>query len=107
MGRLGHVVRVLERLVATHLGSILSFLIGICARAAIGYLYIATDLISIAFNSAVWPLVGFVFMPLTTLAHTWAVTDPRGTGAIQMLLVGLCVMTDILVAVNSVRRREH
>lgn len=107
MGRLRHFVRALEAFVATRVGSILSTLVGICARAAIGYLYVATDLITIAFDSAVWPLVGFVFMPLTTLAHTWAVTDPRGTGAMQLLLVGLCVLADLQAAVNSVRRRKH
>jgi len=107
MGRLRHLVQVLESFVATRAGSILSPLIGICARAAIGYLYVATDLITIAFDSAVWPLVGFVFMPLTTLAHTWAVTDPRGTGALQLLVVGLCVLADLHAAVSSVRRRKH
>ena len=33
------------------MGCILSLLVGICARAAVGYLYVATDLLAIAFNS--------------------------------------------------------
>jgi len=89
------------------MGCILSLLVGICARAAVGYLYVTTDLLTTAFNSVVWPLIGFVFMPLSTLAYTWAVTDPRGVTWPHMLLVGMCVLTDLFMIGISVRRRKH
>ena len=89
------------------MGCILSLLVGICARAGVGYLYLATDHLTTAFNSVVWPLVGFVFMPLSTLAYTWAVTDPRGTSVAHMLLVGMCVLTDLFIIGISLRRRKE
>lgn len=107
MGRLGDHIRVLERFVATHLGSLLSLLIGICARAAIGYMFLTTELLTTAFNSVVWPLVGFVIMPLSTLAYTWAVNDPRGGSWTHVLLVGMCVFTDLYVIGISFRRRRQ
>lgn len=89
------------------MGCILSLLVGISARAAVGYLYVTSELLTTAFNSVVWPLVGFVFMPLSTLAYTWAVTDPRGTSAPHTLLVGMCVLTDLFIIGTSLRRRKH
>ena len=87
------------------MGCILSLLAGIghcnssiflvtAARAWVGYLYVTTDHLTNAFGSVIWPLVGFVFMPLSTLAYTWAVTDPRGTTVPHMLLVGMCALDE-------------
>ena len=71
------------------MGCILALLIGIWARAGVGHLYVTSNVLTTAFGSVVLPLVGFVFMPLSTLAYTWTVTDPRGVTVPHMLLVGL------------------
>lgn len=89
------------------MGCILSLLVGIAARAWVGYLYVATNVLQTAFGSQILPLVGFVFMPLSTLSYAWAVTDPRGPNAPHMLLVGMCVLTDLFMIGISVRRRKR
>ena len=89
------------------MGCILALLIGIWARAGVGHLYVTSNVLTTAFGSVVLPLVGFVFMPLSTLAYTWTVTDPRGATFPHMLLVGLCVFTDLFVVGISFRRRKH
>ena len=89
------------------MGCVLSLLVGIAARAWVGYLYVTTDHMTVAFGNPILPLVGFVFMPLSTLAYTWAVTDPRGVTVPHMLLVSLCVLTDLFMAGIAIRRRKR
>ena len=47
-------------------------------RLAIVLVVIFSDYIGRAYDSLMWPVLGFVFMPLTTLAYAWAIHS-RGT----------------------------
>lgn len=89
------------------MGCVITLLVGVAARAWVGYLYVTTEHLTTAFGSPVLPLVGFVFMPLSTLAYTWAVSDPRGPGLPHMLLVGMCVLTDLFMGGMALRRRKR
>lgn len=44
-------------------------------RLAIILVVIFSDYIGDAYRTTLWPLLGFFFMPVTTLAYAWAATE--------------------------------
>src|SRR3989304_1752904 len=46
-----------------------------------------------AFNSIVWPVLGVIFAPWTTLA--WVLVFPRGVSGIEWLLIALGILFDL------------
>jgi hypothetical protein len=57
---------------------------------------VLTDYIGRAFDSFVWPLLGFIFLPTTTLAWAFAQNSERGevTG-LYLVLVVIAVLLDL------------
>ena len=47
-------------------------------RFAIILVVIFSDFIGRAYETTIWPLVGFFFLPLTTLAYAWAINSQGG-----------------------------
>jgi hypothetical protein len=47
---------------------------------------------SAAFDTAIWPLVGFLFLPWTTLM--WLVVFPGGINGLDIVWLGLAVAMD-------------
>lgn len=74
-------------------------LLGIVALAAprivIVALVIFTDYIGRAFDSFLWPLLGFFFLPTTTLAWAWAQNTRGEVAGVHLLIVILGVLLDI------------
>lgn len=67
----------------------------ITPRIVIVVLVIFTDYIGRAFDSFLWPLLGFFFLPTTTLAWAWA-TNTRGEVAgVHLIVVVLAVLLDL------------
>lgn len=67
----------------------------ITPRVVIVVLVIFTDYIGRAFDSFPWPLLGFFFLPTTTLAWAWA-TNTRGEVAgVHLIVVVLAVLLDL------------
>jgi hypothetical protein len=48
----------------------------------------------LAFDSFLWPLIGFFVAPWTTLM--WVLCAPGGINGIDVFFVGLCVVIDVL-----------
>ena len=48
----------------------------------------------LAFDTFVWPLLGFVFLPWTTLMYV--AVAPAGVSGLDWLWIGLAVFTDIV-----------
>lgn len=88
------------------MGCLLSIIVGLGSRAAIAYMYLETNYLERAFDSAMWPLIGFIFMPLTTLAYTWAVLEGPGVDGPYAILVGVAVLMDLGVIGFGARRRR-
>ncbi len=64
-------------------------------RVVIVLLVIFTDYIGRAFDSVLWPLLGFFLLPTTTLAWAWA-TNTRGeVGGVHAIIVILAVLLDL------------
>ena len=67
----------------------------ITPRVVIVLLVIFTDYIGRAFDSVLWPLLGFFFMPTTTLAWAWAENTRGSVGGVHALIVVLAVLLDL------------
>jgi hypothetical protein len=79
-------------------------------RFAIILVVIFSDYLGTAYETFIWPFLGFLFMPLTTLAYAWAWHS--GHGAIQgigLVAIVIAVLIDLglLGAGERERRRRR
>lgn len=64
-------------------------------RAVIVLLVIVTDYVGRAFDSVLWPLLGFFFLPTTTLAWAWAHNTRGEVGGVHAIIVVVAVLLDL------------
>lgn len=64
-------------------------------RVVIVLLVIFSDYIGRAFDSFLWPLLGFFFLPTTTLAWAWAQNTRGSVGGVHLIIVVLAVLLDL------------
>jgi hypothetical protein len=64
-------------------------------RLAIVLVVLFSDYIGTAYESTIWPLLGFFFLPLTTLAYAWAVHAHGGASGFALAVVVLAVLLDL------------
>ncbi len=49
-----------------------------------------------AYHNMLWPLLGFIFLPLTTLAYAWAMNAGHGSvSGIYLVAVVVAVLLDL------------
>jgi hypothetical protein len=67
---------------------------GLGPRIAVIAIWIFGDRVDFAFDSWIWPLLGVIFLPWTTLAYliTW---DPAGVDVWEWLLILLGFVADV------------
>jgi hypothetical protein len=74
-------------------------LIGLLAlvfpRLAIILVVIFSDYIGRAYDSLLWPLLGFFFMPLTTLAYALAINANGEVSGMYLVVVIVAVLIDL------------
>ena len=68
---------------------------GIGPRIALALWWIFGDKVDLAFDSWVWPLLGLVFLPWTTIMYVLAWSPVGGVTGAEWLLVALGVALDI------------
>ena len=75
-------------------------------RLALFLMWLLTDYTRTAFETRVWPLVGFFFLPYTTLCYMWAAnaTHHRINGGWVFLIV-LGVFADFAASRSAKRPR--
>jgi CDP-diglyceride synthetase len=64
-------------------------------RTVMVVLWLFSDYLSQAYGTWVWPLLGFFFLPTTTLAYAVAQNRYDGVQGIGLLLVVLGVLVDL------------
>ena len=64
-------------------------------RLAIILVVIFSDYIGAAYSTLLWPLLGFFFMPVTTLAYAWAINSSGSVAGVQLVIVVLAVLIDL------------
>lgn len=75
-------------------------------RVIIVILYFFTQWFSDAFNGFILPLLGFLFLPITTLWYAIAVTYFGGAGStVGLIGIVVAVLLDLGIVGGSARRR--
>ena len=64
-------------------------------RVAIVLVVIFSDFLGRAYETTIWPLLGFCFLPLTTLAWAWAINERGSLAGIHLVVVILAVLIDL------------
>lgn len=64
-------------------------------RVVLALVWIFDDRVELAFDSAVWPLLGLIFLPWTTLFYVLVWSAVGGVSGAEWLLVGLGVVCDL------------
>ena len=64
-------------------------------RVTIVLVVIFSDYIGRAYETNLWPIVGFVFMPLTTLAYAWAIHSNGTVTGVYLVVVVVAAMLDL------------
>ena len=64
-------------------------------RLAIVLVVILSDYIGHAYDTLMWPVLGFLFMPTTTLAYAWAINSRGSVEGFQLVVVVIAVLIDL------------
>jgi hypothetical protein len=75
-------------------------------RVALALLWIFTSYLSRAFDTFLWPLLGFVFLPWTTIAYAIAQNELGGLSGLGLIVIVLGLLGDIGVIGGGARGRS-
>ena len=80
----------------------------IAPRVTIVLLVIFRDWIGAAYNTVIWPLLGFFFFPYTTLAYAAAINYNGSVDGLYLVLVVIAVLFDLgSMSGGAASRRGH
>jgi len=68
---------------------------GLGPRIALAIWWIFGDKVDVAFDTWIWPLLGLIFLPWTTLFYVIVWSAVGGVSGAEWLFVGLGVVLDI------------
>jgi len=87
------------------------FLVGCFAlatpRFAIILVVIFSNYIGRAYQTTLWPFIGFLVMPLTTLAYAWAINSRGSVAGFQLVVVVVAVLFDLGLVGGSASGRRR
>ena len=63
-------------------------------RAALILMFLFTTYLQRAYDGLLLPLLGFIFLPLTTVVYAWLVNSHRPLAGINLLFLILAVVID-------------
>jgi hypothetical protein len=72
-------------------------------RLTILLVVILGDYIGRAYDTLMWPVLGFLFMPTTTLAYAWAINSRGSVEGFQLVVVVIAVLIDLGMIGGSAR----
>jgi hypothetical protein len=76
-------------------------------RFAIVLVVLVSDYIGRAYENMLWPFLGFLFMPLTTLAYAWAINSRGSVAGLGLVVVVLAVLMDLGLVGGSAASRKR
>jgi hypothetical protein len=80
----------------------------VAPRITIVLVVIFSDYIGQAYQTWIWPLLGFFFMPLTTLAYAFAINQNGSVSGLYLVVVIVAVLTDLgLFGTGAESHRQH
>lgn len=77
-------------------------------RVVLVLVFLLTDYIQKAFpDSLLWPLLGFIFLPLTTLVYAWAINVAGAITGVYLVVMILAVLFDLGLLGGSAKSRRN
>ena len=76
-------------------------------RLAVVVLWVFTDYVARTFTFWLWPLLGLIFLPWTTLIYILVAAPTGGITFWGWLMVGLGLLTDVSSHAQSYMQREQ
>ena len=64
-------------------------------RVALFFLWLFTHYLQRAYHGLLIPLIGFFFLPLTTLAYAWMVNAHRPLEGVNVIILIVAVIVDL------------
>ncbi len=64
-------------------------------RIALALLFIFTNYLQRAYNGLLLPVLGFLFLPLTTLAYAWMTNTHQPIAGINLIILIVTVVIDL------------
>src|SRR5258706_1426897 len=64
-------------------------------RIALALLFLFSNYLQRAYHGLILPLLGFVFLPLTTLAYAWMVNTGQPVESINLLILVVAILIDV------------
>jgi hypothetical protein len=74
-------------------------------RFVIVMLALFSNYLQTAYTGLLIPLLGFLFMPFTTLAYAWAINSTGEVSGLQLVVVIIAVLIDLGVIGGGANRR--
>jgi len=75
-------------------------------RIALLLLFLFSNYLQHAYHGLLLPLVGFLFLPLTTLAYAWMANTGRPTTGINLIILIIAVVIDLSSLGGGAYRRR-
>jgi hypothetical protein len=75
-------------------------------RVAIALVVLFSDYIGRAYETTIWPLIGFLFMPLTTLAYAFAINSRGAVEGLPLFIVAVAALVDLGLVGGSASKRR-
>ena len=75
-------------------------------RLILFLVWLFSDYLGRAYDGIIIPLLGFFFLPLTTLAYAWAINSRGSVEGVQLIVVVLAVLLDLGLLGGSSRSRR-
>jgi hypothetical protein len=64
-------------------------------RVVLVLMFLLSDYLTRAYHGLLLPLLGFIFLPLTTLVYAWEVNSHMAMQGINLLLLVIAVIIDL------------
>jgi hypothetical protein len=76
-------------------------------RIALVLLFLFSNYLQRAYHGLLLPLVGFLFLPLTTLAYAWMANTGRPTTGVNLIILVVAVVIDLGSLGGTYHRRRE
>ena len=88
------------------MGCLFALVALITPRFVLFFLWLFTNYLNTAFSSGWWGILGFLFLPTTTIAYAIAQNEFSGANGIGLLVIVIGVLLDIGVLGGGARGRR-
>lgn len=75
-------------------------------RVLLALMFFFSNYLERAYHGLLWPFLGFVFLPLTTIAYAWALNSQGSVEGFSLVIVVLAALVDLGMVGGARRSRR-